>query len=456
VRNPSPDTHTTSTASEILTLSSFPQAIAHIDCDAFFTSCEESRDPSLKGRPVITGKERGIVACANYTAKSRRIKRGVSLLEAKKVCPDLIMLPNDYELYSIYSQRLFTIIRQFTPLVEEFSIDEAFCNLTGLRRIYRTSYTNIAKMIKKTIQQELDITVSIGLSLSKILAKICSKHNKPDGFLALPGLRLHEFLRHIPLDRVTGFGPNTVALLHKHNIRTVLDYVRRPHAFAVRLLGKIGSELWRELRGQHVYKVVNEIKPKHLTISKSKTFAPASGDVDFVKGQLMRNLESAFIKLRRHSLSARNITVFLRTSDYRESALQARLTRHSPSTLDFTWICAELFQDLFSPSCIYRATGVILSDIVQEGIDSRTLFDSPIAIERTINISKTIDKINTAYGKHTIHVATANIIGKKDKRHARNDLTWRKKELLKGETFRKRIKIPLLKMKSSRNSPKPR
>ncbi len=190
------------TAKEIVTLHSYPKAIAHIDADAFFVSCEQARQPKLKGKPVVTGKERGIVSCVSYPAKARGIKRGVRLFEARQICPDLIILPSDYETYSLYSERIFTIIRRFTPEVEEFSIDEAFCDLTGLRRMYRVSYPRIARTIKETIQKELDITVSVGLSLSKALAKICSRHQKPDGFTALPGFHLHEFLKDTSLEMV--------------------------------------------------------------------------------------------------------------------------------------------------------------------------------------------------------------------------------------------------------------
>ena len=425
-------------------MSLYPRAIAHIDCDAFFVSCEQSREPRLKGKPVVTGKERGIVSCASYEAKALGVKRGVSLAEAKRFCRDLIIMPSDYETYSIYSERLFNIIRQFTPEVDEFSIDEAFCDLTGLRRIYRTSYPEIARMIKEKIQKELDITVSAGLSLTKTLAKICSRYRKPNGFTAVPGNKLHTFLKDIPLDMVCGFGPNTVALLNKHGINTVLDYVERPINFAEKLLGKIGVELWRELRGEFIYKLSSEPKEKYLSISKTKTFMPSSDKKDFLKAQLMRNLESAFIKLRRHKLSARELTVYLRASDFGNSGLKAELNRHSSSTGDFTEICSGLFEAVFKEEKSYRATGVILSDIVEEGIDSKTLFDDPIRIERTKNISKAIDEINGIYGKHTIHLAVSNIAGKKDKFHSRNDLAWRKKDLLKGETFRKRLKIPLL------------
>ncbi|MFA5117213.1 MAG: DUF4113 domain-containing protein [Candidatus Omnitrophota bacterium] len=436
----------TNNAPDFITLASFPQAIAHIDCDAFFTSCEQARDPALKGRPVITGKERGIVSCASYEAKALGISRGVSLRDVKKICPSAVILPSDYELYSIYSQRVFSIIRRFTPEVEEYSIDEAFCDLEGLRRIYRTSYSGIALKIKEAIQNELGITVSVGLSLSKTLAKICSKHKKPDGFVALPGRELHEFLKSIPLERVCGFGPNTVALLNKYKIFSVLDYIRRPQLFAKEVLGKIGVELWMELRGAEVYKVSNEPKEKYLTISKTKTFMPASDDREFVKAQLMRNLESAFIKLRRHDLGARNLTVILRKVDFSDRGIEGRINRHSSSTLDFTALCGRLFEEVFEGGAHYRSTGVVLGGIKEEGVDPRDLFDDPVKVERIRKLSEAVDNINAVYGKHTVHLAASDMVSQKSV-HPRNAPAWRKKELLQGETFRKRLSIPLLKLK---------
>ena len=130
----------------IFSLHSWPQAILHIDGDAFFTSCEEVLHPELKGKPIITGAERGIVACASYAAKKIGIKRGVSLRDAKIICPGLVVLPSDYETYSLFSRRMFMIIRRFTPQVEEYSIDEA--SLVSLS-VYNTSGEKFDLLVKE-------------------------------------------------------------------------------------------------------------------------------------------------------------------------------------------------------------------------------------------------------------------------------------------------------------------
>ncbi|MBT8043060.1 MAG: DNA polymerase IV, partial [Pontiella sp.] len=228
---------------------SFPQAILHVDGDAFFTSVEQAMHPELKGRPVVSGKERGIIACASYEAKALGIKRGIGLWEARKKCPDLVVLPSDYESYSIYSKRMFEIMRRYTPVVEEYSIDEGFADITGLRRLHHMSYKNIALKLQREIFQELDLTVSIGLSLSKGLCKIASDYRKPHGLTAVRGRHIHLFLKRIPLEDVWGFGPNSVQLLRKHGLQTAYDFVRRPEKWAGKMMGKPGREIWHELRG---------------------------------------------------------------------------------------------------------------------------------------------------------------------------------------------------------------
>ena len=216
------------TNNEPITLHSLPKAIIHVDCDAFFASVEQAMNPELKGKPVITGKERGIASAMSYEAKRRGVVRGMRLFEVKKICPDAVILPSDYETYSLFSKRFYAILRRFTPDVEEYSIDEAFSDLSGLRRVYHTSYEDIAIKIKDTVEKELGITVSIGLSLTKSLAKICSKEHKPSGFTCVKGYDLHEFLKNKPTERVCGFGPNSVALLAKNGVYTILDYIKRP------------------------------------------------------------------------------------------------------------------------------------------------------------------------------------------------------------------------------------
>ena len=427
-----------------LSISSFPSPIIHIDCDAFFTSVEQALHPELKGKPVVTGKERGIVACASYEAKALGVKRPMRLWEAQKLLPALICLPSDYETYSLYSKRMFEIMRRFTPTVEEYSIDEAFAELSGLRRLYRTGYEEIAWKIKQAIQTELGLTVSVGLSASKTLAKIAGKEKKPDGFFVLRASELHLYLPKVALERVCGFGPNTVALLEKQGIRNVWDYVSRPEAWAQKLLGKIGLELWHELRGEAVYPVVTQEKDDYASISKTKTFTPPSSEKDFVKAQLVRNLESAFIKMRRHKLRAKQMTVFLRDQSFRSSGAEAAFDRSTSSTLEAVHLADQLFDELFLAGTTYRLTGIVLSKLEADRTVQYDLFDDVPKIESLKRIDRVLDGVNEMYGKHALHLGTSLWLGKHRQHVAgRGDLPERKTQLLPGETYRQRLGIPL-------------
>ena len=219
-----------------LTLHAFPRAILHIDGDAFFASCEQSRNPHLQGKPVITGKERGIVASMSYEAKARGVTRGMRLCEVRRVCPDAAILPSDYETYSLLSVRLFAIVRRYTPEVEESSIDECFADLTGLRRPLHLSYRQMAERIKHDLDTELGCTFSVGLAPNKVLAKIASKWQKPSGLTVIPGPSIPQFLTDLPVGTVWGIGPQTAALLGKHGMHTALQFARKSELWVKKLL----------------------------------------------------------------------------------------------------------------------------------------------------------------------------------------------------------------------------
>ncbi|MCX7591979.1 MAG: DNA polymerase IV [Kiritimatiellae bacterium] len=425
-----------------LRIDEYPRAILHLDADAFFTSVEQAITPALRGKPVITGKERGIVACASYEAKAMGIKRGIPLFQAREICPGLIILPNDYETYSLYSKRMFNIVRKFTPVVEEYSVDEAFADLTGLRRIYRCSYEEIARRIQKEIENSLGLTVSVGLSLSKSLAKLCSKFRKPRGFTAIPGRDLHLLLANTPLEKVWGFGDNTVSLLRKYGLQTAYDFVLRPEKWVSAILHKPGREIWHELRGNSIWEVEVEEKSAHATILKSKTFTPPSSDRAFVYAKLVRNVESAFARARRHNLRTGLVGIALRHNDFQHDVLEAKLNRPTSSHLEAIPLIRELFNRLFAEKALYRATLVVLAKLEPDGVEQLDFFEDRLKVESLHRLTLAIDEVNRRYGKHTVCCATALYL--KHKPHSSRDEQPERRERLSfaGETPRQRVAIP--------------
>jgi len=431
---------------QLFGIHSWPRAIAHIDGDAFFTSCEEAIHPELRGKALITGGERGIVACASYPAKKSGVKRGVPLHKARRICPGLIILPSDDETYSLFSRRMFGIMRRFTPDVEEYSIDEAFADITGMRRALRSSYEEIILRMKEEIERELDITVSVGLSITKVLAKVASKHQKPSGVTIIKGRDIAGYLSDLPVEKIWGVGLATTNYLAKMGIRYALEFAQLPEKKVRERFTKPGVEIWQELRGESVYPVTAEEKSSYASISKTKTFAPPTSDAGYLFAHLMRNVESACIKARRYSLAPNKIAVFLKKNDFGTVGNEAKLSRPCASPLEFSGIIHDLFDSCYCPRDIYRATGVVLLDLEQDDLVQYSLFDDPVQAEKIRDIYNAADELGRKFGKHTLHLGSSHPIDKLGKGR-RGEPTSREQTQLKGETRRRHLGLPLLHIK---------
>ncbi|MEN6331722.1 MAG: DNA polymerase IV, partial [Smithella sp.] len=395
---------------QLFSLHSWPRAIVHIDGDAFFTSCEEAIHPELRGKPLITGGERGIVACASYAAKKIGVARGVPLHEARKICPGLIILPSDYETYSLFSRRIFSIMRRFTPDVEEYSIDEAFADITGMRRALHSSYEEIALRMKQDIERELGITVSVGLSITKVLAKVASKHQKPAGMTVIKGREIPDYLRNLPVEKIWGIGNATTNYLAKMGIRYALEFARLPEKTVLQKFTKPGVEIWQELRGKSVHPVTAEEKSSYASISKTKTFAPPTNDAEYLFAQLMRNMESACIKARRYKLAPHKIVVFLKKNNFDTQGSEAVLSRPCACPLEFSGIVRNLFNACFRSNELYRATGVILLNLQPDADTQYSLFDDPLQAEKIKELYAAADELGKKFGKHTLYLGASHPI----------------------------------------------
>ena len=429
-------------------LHSWPRAILHVDGDAFFTSCEEAIHPELRGKPIIAGGERGIVACASYAAKARGVKRGVPLHEAKKMCPGLIILPSDYETYSLFSRRMFNVLRRYTPQVEEYSIDEAFADITGMRRALRASYEAIATNIKNEIAKELGITVSVGLSITKVLAKVASKHQKPDGLTLIPGRRIPHYLQELPVGSVWGIGRATTEYLRKMGIYTALQFASLPEDVMNRRFTKPGVELWRELRGESVYPVCAEEKSTYASICKSKTFAPPTNNPNYLFAHLLRNFESACMKARRYCLAPKKIVVFLRKNDFNTVGNEAKLNRPSVYPLEMAQLLRELFDSIYDGKDIYRSTGTVLLDLVPDSNIQYSLFEEPVLADNIRKLYAATDIINGKFGKHTLHLGGAHLIDQVGKGR-RGEPTAREKTRFLGESKHRHLGLPIIHLKTN-------
>lgn len=422
---------------------SSPKAILHIDGDAFFASCEQSRDPKLKGKPVVTGKERGIAASMSYEAKARGVTRGMPIYQIRKVCPEAVILPSDYETYSLLSKRLYAVVRRYTPDVEEYGIDECFADITGLRRVFRTSYLQIAEKIKKEIDMKLGFTFSIGLAPTKVLAKVASKWKKPSGLTSIPARDIDLFLNEWPVEKVWGIGPQTAAFLNKKGIRTALQFATQDESWVKVNLTKPFFEIWNELNGIPVLPLATIPKETYASIQKFKTFTPPSNDKRFIFSQLSKNIENACMKARRYSLAARDVVILLRTQDFHNLGLEMRLEKPSSFPHEIISGVKPLFEKIFDRNIIYRSTGVVLSNLDGDRIVQPDLFRKN-NIEKYMRIYESFDSIRQKYGKHTLFLGSS-FMAHKFSQHLgeRGDNPVRRSILFKDETSRRHLNIPM-------------
>ena len=428
-----------------LTLHSFARAIVHVDADAFFASCEQAANPKLRGKPVVTGKERGIASAVSYEAKARGVRRGMTVRDVKAICPEAIHLPSDYETYSLFSQRMFAIMRRYTPAVEEYSIDEAFCDLTGQRRPLRMPYEAIAGRIKADLEGELGLTFSIGLAPTKVVAKIASKWNKPAGLTIISGKDLHLYLEQLPIHDVWGIGAQTTAYLTGFGIATALDFARRDERWVRGKLTKPHVHIWQELRGDAVMPLETGEKHSYQSISKTKTFTPPSCDREFLLAQLSKNTENACIKARRYKLEARRVYFLLRTQGYRHAGYELRLSRPTNVPGAIVLLINQHLDLLYRDRQYYRATGVVLSDLRAEGEAQLDLFGEALRAERVRGVYAAIDQLDAKYGKHTVFLGSSFAAMRGDQHNGeRAELPRRRRMLLPGEDERKRLGLPHL------------
>lgn len=427
-----------------LSIHSFPRAILHIDGDAFFASCEQSRNPHLKGKPVITGRERGIAASMSYEAKARGVTRAMRMSEIKKLCPDAIIVPSDYETYSLLSKRFFEIVRRYTPEVEEYSIDECFADITGLRRPLRMPYPKIAKKIKQDLDTELGFTFSVGLGPNKILAKVASKWKKPSGLTVIPAYLAHHYLANKYTEDIWGIGPQTSAYLKKKGVNTALELARKSEEWVRERFTKPIFEIWQELNGKFILELATEEKKDYASIQKVKTFTPPSANRHFIFSQLSKNIENACIKLRRYNLATNRVLFFLKLQNFRYSGIEARLSRPTSVPADIVRVAEENFLEIYQENILYRATGVVFSKLEEDKVKQLDLFGEAVRAMELKKAYESVDRINQKFGKHTVFLGSS-FLAQKFPQHEkeRGDSPQRKNLLFKGETGRKRLNIPM-------------
>lgn len=381
--------------------------IVHIDGDAFFASCAQALNPDLKDKPVVVGAERGLATAVSYEAKEYGIKRGMLGSKIKQLCPNCKFVQSDYEVYHLFSKRLFNIVKQFSPEVEKYSVDECFADLTGLRRPYHSSYLEIGRQIKQKIESNLGLTVSLGLGPNKTIAKVASNWNKPSGLVAIPGNQIHHYLKDLPLSEIWGIGSQTSAYLKKLGVKNSLDFAQKNESWVKHYLTKPHLETWQELNGKQIYPLELGEKETYKSITRSRTFHPPSNNKVKVLGELTKNLEQACSRLRSLKMVTKQITVMLKTQTFNFQAKIIKLDVATNNPQEISSLVRRAFEKIFRPRITYRATGVTMKKLRPAGKIQMNLFSSKKRKKKLNQVYYQVDKLKQRYGSQILSLASS-------------------------------------------------
>lgn len=377
------------------------KAIALVDCDSFFASCEQHRNPSLLNKPVcVLSNNDGCVVARSKEAKALGLKMGMPAFQAKKLFPDVYYLSGDLKYYGDISARVMNTLTEISPLIEIYSIDEAFLDLTGLRKLYRRSYLEIAAFIRQEIKNKVGVPVSVGVSSTKTLAKLSSERaKKSEGFYRIGFRDIDNELKKTDLIDIWGIGSNTAALLNKYRIYTAYDLITQNDNWLKKILGKKGIELKMELTGESIYPISNvQVMPK--SIQKTCSFQTFTSDAQYIKNSLHYHSHRACKKLRKLGLKTQTVVVMLRTKDFR--IFYGKQVLVNPTDWEFEIFEAvnKIFEQLYNPYIIYRSSGIIFENLTE--ISQLSLFNTIDNQTKQHNLAKTWDKLEKKYGQNII------------------------------------------------------
>jgi len=375
--------------------------ILHIDMNAFFASVEQRANPTLRGRAmaVIGSEHRGVVLSPSYEARAFGVRTGMTYGEAKKACPGLVLVPADPAKYSHACEELLRIWQDFTPSVELFSIDEAFLDVTGCERLLGDPI-RIAIRIKERVWQETGLTCSIGIGPNKLLAKLGSDMQKPDGLVLISSDDVAEVLEQLPVKEICGIGPNLTRALAAMGIRTCGELGRAPLRQLTANFGVMGERLQDMGQGiddDPVVTLAAQHEEESKSIGHSMTLTDDCSDISMIERHILQLSEKVGRRLRRGSYQGNTVSLTLRYADFHTFSRQKRL-RHTVSLgLDVYAAARGILQDIRLDQPI-RLVGVSVSGLTKH-MAQMPLFEDER--KRTF-VAEAMDDINDRYGEFTV------------------------------------------------------
>ena len=368
--------------------------------DAFFAAVEQRDNPALRGKPVIVGGDpasRGVVAAASYEARRYGIHSAMPSAEAKRRCPHAIFISGRHGRYGDVSRQIMTILESYSPLVEQVSVDEAFLDVTGCERLFGPA-EEIARQIQQRIQEELQLSASIGVAPNRFLAKLASDREKPAGLVVVRAEGVDDFLRDLPLEAVWGVGEVTAERLRRLGLRTVGQLAAYPPDLLEQQFGEYGRRLHELAHGRDESPLT--IGGERKQVSAETTFAHDTTDREFLQGQLLRLSEQVGARLRKKGLAGNTVTLKVRFSDFR--TITRRETAAPPVAEDLVLYhrALALLQPQLAAGRKIRLLGVGVSNFTTTTQPS--LFDVGAQFIVPHPVDAAVDRVRDKFGEKAL------------------------------------------------------
>ncbi len=376
--------------------------ILHVDMDAFYASVEERDDPKLKGKAVVVGVgKRGVVSAANYEARKFGIRAAMPIYKAKALAPHAVFIAPNMARYAEVSEQVMAIFRDVTPHVEPISLDEAFLDVTGARRLLGSGI-EIADQIRKRVEKDLGITCSVGIAHNKFIAKIASGHCKPNGVFEVDPEKMLEFLHPLAANEIWGVGPKTNELLEKMGLFTIADIANTPRSTLIRVLGQAsGASLYELAWGRDYRDVITEHAEK--SISASQTFDVDLYQPEEILKEFLRLTEKSADRMRAKGLATNTISIKVRFADFKTISRSRTLDLPTTGTQEIFEVAKSLYLGLELDRVLVRLVGVSLDSLVENDDVTQMVLG-----ERTSSwqqADRAIDRVKAKFGRSSLRPA---------------------------------------------------
>ena len=384
------------------------RSIIHVDMNAFYASCHQAQNPAWQGKPLLVAgdpqKRHGIILTASYEARKFGIKTAIPVWQAKKLCPCAIFVPPDHSLYISYSKKIFAIFREYTPLVEPFSVDEAWLDVTGSKRLFGSA-EEIGRLLQRRIAEELNIPCSVGIAANKFLAKMASERQKPRGFTVLHHKDIPSVLWSLPVEEMVGVGRKTAPVLKEMGIETIGQLAAMPERLLASRFGIMGEILSQLAKGNDDSPVDPHAFDTAKSVGHSITLPRDINSPEEVARVLLALSERVGRRLRKGGYMGRTITLTVKDQNFVSSTRSYTLQEATCLTKVIYRTALQLYQTRFETWRKVRLLGIAISKLQLREDACQLTFWADEA-ERLNRLTKTADMLKDRFGETILRPAT--------------------------------------------------